>query len=513
MSFDRIAVVDWSATTSVRGGADSVWIGTTDRSGTTVANVPRRREAMRCIAGMIRDAVSAGERLLVGFDFGFGYAAGSRHLPGGGAWEAVWCWLGRHVHDDEDNRSNRFEVANALNRRFLKAGRGAGPFWNVPATQQDRHDALTLRKPVPAAHGVDEYRACELIARAAGRRSQPMWKLFTTGSVGSQSILGMAHLQWLRESELGEHVAVWPYETAFVDRLDERPVALAEVFPSLWPIDVAENEVKDEAQVRTVATGLMRLQRSGVLHPLLAGPSDADMRRTALEHEGWIVGVADDVLPLEPPPAPRSLAYESDPETIYRQSFAEIATLDGLDRFGAARPLAVRLVHACGMPDVLNDLHVSPDAVDAGRAALAGGADIFCDVETVRHGIMARLLPEGCSTHCAVGDAETATLAASLGTTRSAAQFDRWGDRLDGQIVVIGNAPTALFRLLELVDARRCMPALVLAFPVGFVGAAESKAELVRDPRGMPCATVLGRRGGSAMAQAAVNAVAGGLNR
>ena len=208
------------------------------------------------------------------------------------------------------------------------------------------------------------------------------------------------------------------------------------------------------------------------------------------------------------------LDYERDPEAIYRRSFAEIADLPELDAIPEdLRPLATRIVHACGMPDVLDDLRFSADAVTVGRAALMRGADVFCDVQTVRHGIMRRLLPDDVRLHCDVASPEVIAHAKRNGITRSAAQFERWSERLPEQVVVIGNAPTALFRLLELVDDGLTPPALVLAFPVGFVGAAESKAELVRNPRGMAFATVLGRRGGSAMAQAAVNAVAGGLAR
>ena len=209
-----------------------------------------------------------------------------------------------------------------------------------------------------------------------------------------------------------------------------------------------------------------------------------------------------------------TLSYERDPEAIYRRSFAEIADLPGLVAIPEdVCPLATRVVHACGMPDVLDDLRFSPDVMTVGREVLAGGADVFCDVKTVRHGIMRRLLPDGTQLHCDVAAPEVADRARRLGMTRSAAQFELWGERLSGQIVVIGNAPTALFRLLELVDEGLHPPALVLAFPVGFVGAAESKAELVRHSRDMAFATVRGRRGGSAMAQAAMNAVAGGLAR
>lgn len=205
--------------------------------------------------------------------------------------------------------------------------------------------------------------------------------------------------------------------------------------------------------------------------------------------------------------------YVRDPEAIYAQSFAEIARIDTLKALPEpVRPLATRIVHACGMPDVLDDLRFSADIAGRTRAALDAGADIFCDVETLRHGVMRHLLPKGCVLHCAIGDADVAAHAKAHRMTRAAAQVDLWGDRLDGQILAIGNAPTTLFRLMELLDEGRVgRPAAVIALPVGFVGAAESKAELVRDPRGMAYVTVLGRRGGTAMAQAAVNALAGGL--
>ena len=212
--------------------------------------------------------------------------------------------------------------------------------------------------------------------------------------------------------------------------------------------------------------------------------------------------------------APRSLAFEREPEAIYRESFARIGALDAVRAVPEPlRPLATRLVHTTGLPEILSGLRATPDVAERAKAALAAGAGVFCDTETVRAGIMRRLLPPNCELHCAVGDEAVARHAAAHGTTRSAAQFDLWGERLEGQVVAVGNAPTALFRLLEIVDAGIARPACVLAFPVGFVGAAESKAELAANPRGMAFATVLGRAGGSGWAQAAVNAVAGGLGR
>lgn len=205
--------------------------------------------------------------------------------------------------------------------------------------------------------------------------------------------------------------------------------------------------------------------------------------------------------------------YIRDPAEIYRQSFATVereADLSGLP--APLRLLATRLIHACGMPDIVDDLRFSNDVTDRTVRALADGADIYCDVETLRHGVMRHLLPAGCDVHCGISAPNVMAHAAQNAMTRAAAQIDDWGERLEGQIVAIGNAPTALFRLLELLDAGKVgKPAVVVAFPVGFVGAAESKAELQRDPRGMSFVTLLGRRGGTAMAQAAINALAGGL--
>jgi precorrin-8X/cobalt-precorrin-8 methylmutase len=204
--------------------------------------------------------------------------------------------------------------------------------------------------------------------------------------------------------------------------------------------------------------------------------------------------------------------YVREPNAIYAQSFAEISRVMQLQALPEAiRPLATRIVHACGMPEILDDLRFSEDVVDAAKAAFASGAHIYCDVDTLRYGVMERLLPQGCKLHCRISAPETVEFAKAHKMTRAAAQVDLWGERLKGQIIAIGNAPTTLFRLLELIDQGLPKPAVIVAFPVGFVGAAESKAELVRDARGVPYVTLLGKRGGTAMAQAAVNALAGGL--
>lgn len=201
--------------------------------------------------------------------------------------------------------------------------------------------------------------------------------------------------------------------------------------------------------------------------------------------------------------------YIRDGQEIYRQSFATIRAEADLSAIPAdLEKLAVRLIHACGMVDVVQDLRFSPGAGAAGRAALAKGAPILCDARMVAEGITRARLPANNPVICTLHDAGVPELARELGNTRSAVALERWREQLEGSVVVIGNAPTALFYLLEMLDAGAPKPALILGMPVGFIGAAESKDLLAADSRGVPYVIVCGRRGGSAMAAAAVNALA-----
>jgi precorrin-8X/cobalt-precorrin-8 methylmutase len=201
--------------------------------------------------------------------------------------------------------------------------------------------------------------------------------------------------------------------------------------------------------------------------------------------------------------------YIRDGAEIYRRSFATIraeADLAGLPP--DLEPVAVRMIHACGMVDLVADLAYSPDVVGKARAALRAGAPILCDATMIASGVTRRRLPADNEVLCTLADPRVPDLAASRGTTRSAAALELWGDRLGDAVVAVGNAPTALFRLLELLDAGAPRPAAILGLPVGFVGAAESKVELARHRAGVPYLVVRGRRGGSALAVAAVNAIA-----
>ena len=200
--------------------------------------------------------------------------------------------------------------------------------------------------------------------------------------------------------------------------------------------------------------------------------------------------------------------YIRDGAAIYERSFATIRAEADLSRFSPEEArVAVRVIHACGVVAITEDLQFSPGFTAAARAALLAGAPILCDAKMVAHGITRTRLPAGNEVICTLDAAETPGIAARIGNTRSAAALELWGPRLGGALVAIGNAPTALFHLLDLLDAGAPPPAAVIGMPVGFVGAMESKQALAEDGR-VPFATVHGRKGGSAMAVAAVNALA-----
>ncbi len=205
--------------------------------------------------------------------------------------------------------------------------------------------------------------------------------------------------------------------------------------------------------------------------------------------------------------------YVKDASAIYRESFSIIRREADLSAFQTdlAR-VVVRMIHACGMTDLPKDVQSSPDAVSAGVNALLAGAPLLCDAMMVANGITRSRLPRNNEVICSLSDARTAACAAKLHTTRSAAAVELWRDKLPGSVVVIGNAPTALFHLLDMLEAETpnsaLNPALIIGIPVGFVGAAESKAALAANRLAIPFLTVRGRRGGSAIAAAAVNALA-----
>ncbi|MGE5442902.1 MAG: precorrin-8X methylmutase [Bacteroidota bacterium] len=522
--FDAYAMVDWSAAAVPATGADSVWIDSAERRNGALtplrlANPRTRREAVALLADLLSDLVARDCVTLVGFDFAFGYPVGfaQRLRRPEADWRSVWREIAARVRDADNNANNRFEVAAALNEHISG---GPFPFWGCPASAAGPR--LSSRKPAGYGFGdLAEFRMCDL----AGGGAHPVWKLAYPGCVGSQTLLGIAHLQALRQHPwLADVTRVWPFETGL--RAVQRPAAggwrllFAEIYPSIFDSRGATHAVKDARQVQTVVERVHLLDEAGRLAPLFAGPPTltAEQRLAIETEEGWILGI-ETIGPRRRPRAADTTAttaggydYIRDPEEIYRRSFAAIRAEADLSALPAhLQPLAVRLIHAAGDPEIVADLAWAEDAVAAGRRALAGGAPILVDAHMLAAGVIRARLPADNAVVCTLAEAGLAEAAQAIGNTRSAAAVDRWLDRLDGAVVAIGNAPTALFRLLELLDGGAPRPAVILGFPVGFVGAAEAKEALIAHPLRVPFVTLRGRRGGSAIAAAAVNALAGAV--
>ena len=297
--FDRYLIVDWSAANKPTKGKDSIWtaLAVSGQSGSNILNHATRSAAMAYLRACIEDALRAGDRLFAGFDFAFGYPAGTAQLPGKGQWEVMWSWLAKEVEDGDDNWSNRFDVAGKLNGGF----EGGGPFWGHPSTHAGRYANLQTRKPDYSQVGVEEKRGIDSLVPSA----QPVWKLAYTGSVGSQSLLGIARLERLRTGEFAESIAIWPFQTDFAGDLSKSAI-LAEVYPSLFDVVPSDGEIKDAAQVRTLAEGFRDLDATDRFRPMLDGPRmDRPAREAALTHEAWMVGFADERLAL---PGSRSAA-------------------------------------------------------------------------------------------------------------------------------------------------------------------------------------------------------------
>jgi precorrin-8X/cobalt-precorrin-8 methylmutase len=614
--FDTFIIVDWSAANVPRLGRDSIWACRRDAAGETLVNPPTRHAAQALIAGWLAAAQASGERVLVGFDFPFGYPAGFAARLGlsGTPWRAVWDEIARLLEDDDKNRNNRFDVAAALNHRVSGGG---FPFWGCPAAPIRAH----LQGKHHRRHGSDglaERRLVDIYIPSA----QPCWKLLGAGSVGGQALTGIPVARALRDDPRWRpHTQVWPFETGL--RPSEAPIVMAEVYPSLWAVKPDADETKDAAQVRSVARVLAERDAAGELPALFAGdPALTPAQRRQVENEeAWTLGVTaarqrpiavpvsvvetcslvsasaptrsrraarptwesfelprrkEDRLPCSSWPgltrpstpssarnkdvdariksaqdgsdwlressdqglaegsaardklpvarislSPRSrgegrreelrrpYAYLRDPVAISRRSLALVRAEADLARFPRAlRQVAARIAHAAGDTSILRDLAWSAKAAAAGRAALAAGAPIIADATMVMAGISRERLNGGSEILCLLRDPAVAGLAAAQRTTRSAAAVELWRPHLAGSVVAIGNAPTALFRLLEIIAEGAAKPALILGFPVGFVGAAEAKAALAEFGQGVEFVTLHGRRGGSAIAAAAVNALA-----
>ena len=542
--FDTFAMVDWSAAAVPRKGRDSIWVSWHAPDGEMLENPPTRHAAKMLLGEWLAAALSRGERVLLGFDFPFGYPAGFAARLGlaGPPWRAVWDEIGQLIEDSEENRNNRFSTAAELNRRVSG---GCFPFWGCPAG----FDAPYLAPKHHRRHdsdGLAERRLVDLHIPTA----QPCWKLLGTGSVGGQALTGIPVVRARRDDpRWRDHVRVWPFETG-LRQPGDGAVIIAEVYPSLWAVSPADGETKDAAQVRTVARFFAERDRAGELATLFAGdPALTPQQRHRVEtEEAWTLGVTaakqrpipastlrhpapipphkDAVRPAFEEKAPlrpsggRGLeagesrgapaySYLRDPAEITRRSFDLIQSATDLTRFPPGlQAVALRLVHAAGDVTILEGLAWSRGAVGAARKAFAAGAPILVDSTMVAAGIMTARLPGQNTVICTLRDPATEQLAAGRNTTRSAAAVELWRPHLSGAIVAIGNAPTALFRLLEILAEGAARPAIVLGFPVGFIGAVEAKAALAAFGRGLNFITLNGRRGGSALAAAAVNALA-----
>jgi len=345
------------------------------------------------------------------------------------------------------------------------------------------------------------------LAEVRASQAKAVWQLAYAGSVGGQTLTGIPRLEALRHHPwLAGQVRVWPFETGLkpLAKASDWRILLAEIYPGLLT-SLPADEIKDCAQVKALARHFAALDGEGRLSKMFAGDPalSAEERRVAETEEGWILGVTGtDRIDIHD--------WIKDPAAIYADSFATIRREVDLGVVPAdMRDVMVRIIHACGMTDIAQDLAWSDGAGAAGAKALADGAPILVDAEMVAHGIIKRRLPRNNKVVCTLNDPAVPGAAKSVGTTRSAMAVELWRPMLEGAVIAIGNAPTALFRLLELIEDGAPKPALILGFPVGFVGAAESKEALLQS--GLPFIALRGRRGGSAMAAAAVNALAGGL--
>jgi hypothetical protein len=293
--FDRIAMVDWSASATPSTGTDSIWIAVLDVAKTgdgalTLTNPSTRHAALEAMAAL----AEPGRRTLLGVDFSLGYPTGTAAACGltGVAWDAMWGHLGAVIVDDERNHNNRFAVASGLN---AKMGIGAGPFWGCPPSKAS--DTLTSTKPDREESWPDEWRVIESRLRRAGRRPFSAWQLLGAGAVGGQSLVGIAALDRLRRN-LGRRMAIWPFTTGLqmdlhADQAEGvvAEVVVAEVWPSLWDVMVPDGVVKDAAQVEFAARHLAALDESGELEGLFRPELDAEIAAMVTEEEGWLLGM------------------------------------------------------------------------------------------------------------------------------------------------------------------------------------------------------------------------------
>ncbi|MGQ2968810.1 MAG: hypothetical protein ACT6RF_08690 [Allorhizobium sp.] len=295
--FDRILIVDWSGAGQPVTGKNSLWACLARREGDRVVidwneNFPTRHAFMQRLDVVVGAAIAEGQRLLCGFDFAFGYPAGTaERLTGRADWRALWRKIADEIEDAPDNRNNRFDLASRWNATHFA---GEPRFWGRP--HQHAYADLSDKKPPAPQSGPLAFRRSEHFAKGA----KSVWQLTYNGSVGSQTLLGIAHLsRFLDESGHGENVAVWPFVTGFAGTF-EKPVVFAEIYPSLFALPEGD-EVKDALQVRTVAETFARFDVDGRLGILLDRPAvlTDDEVAVSIAEEGWVLGIGHLELPRE----------------------------------------------------------------------------------------------------------------------------------------------------------------------------------------------------------------------
>lgn len=278
--FDRYVTVDWSASSRPKTGRDSIWIA--DSHGDVLENHRTRHEAIEALYAQLTASVHRGQRVLVAWDFAFAYPIGTLAALGCATWQELWELLGELIEDGEDNTNNRFEIAAELNRRIG----AAQPFWACPPRKASPH--LTARRPLERV--LPEYRLCEQWLLSRARRVHSPWKLFTSGSVGGQTLLGIPRLWALRhDPALAAHSAIWPMETGWTISAARPLIVHAETWPGGFTVDENRHRTRDAAQVICVVEHLQRADRDGELSPLLAPPLDERTRVIAESEEGWVL--------------------------------------------------------------------------------------------------------------------------------------------------------------------------------------------------------------------------------
>lgn len=292
--FDRVVMVDWSANSAPKRGRDSIWIavGTPSAGVEHIANPPTRSLAMSWLVDLLSTTID--ERVLVGFDFSFGYPAGFAPVLTGephAGWREVWDWLAAHISDDDHNGNDRFDVMARVNER-LEAAVGSAPFWGYPGRSRD--DMLQRRRPA-TYEPFAEFRLVEQRLRAAGFRPFSAWQLAYNGSVGSQMLLGMRALRHLvAHPDLGDRLCIWPFDTGVGVRsahLESGSVLVAEVWPSMLPLRSDVHPVRDAAQMITLVSHVMERDASGALSTWFDPALTQDAAQAVRAEEGWTLGV------------------------------------------------------------------------------------------------------------------------------------------------------------------------------------------------------------------------------